>query len=199
MGIREKRLTVLQMIRFGAGPAEWLILTGVLVVLLSVTFPPLVAYRQAQMGLRVEMDFVRILSASHRFFDEYDYWPTEHTGKYGDYRYGYEESNAAVMNVLRSMDGEGNYDHATNPKQIVFIELGESGKNTSGLDGRGALVDPWGTEYQIVIDTDLNGSCNIDRSIYSVQYAESIVMWSCGPDRITDTADDILSWKMKLR
>jgi hypothetical protein len=130
------------------------------------------------------------------FHSEYGIWPSLYSGEYGDYRYGRSLSNALVINVLRGVAGPGNPQHAVNPRQIGFIEVAPAERGLSGLDSGGNFIDPWGVQYQIVLDTDLDESCDIEYSIYGYRQGQGAAIWSCGYDGISDTADDILSWEL---
>jgi type II secretory pathway pseudopilin PulG len=182
--------------RRGMAQAEWLIVLGVLSMLAGIVVPTVWAYRRHQRLSMARADVTVLLQASRRFFEDYRYWPTEHTGQYGDFRYGDESSNREVLNVLRAVDGPGNPDHSVNPRKIVYIEVAPYREGWSGLTPDGAFVDPWNTLYQVVLDTDLNNSCIIDRSIYKPLLGEGVGVWSCGPDQRSDTPDDILSWAL---
>ncbi len=99
------------------------------------------------------------------------------------------------MNVLRAVAGPGNPGYSVNSKRIAFIEVREAEPGWSGLDQQGNFLDPWGQPYQIVLDTDLDNSCDISGSIYGRRIGEGMAVWSCGPDRESDTVDDVLSWE----
>ena len=180
--------------------AEWLIVAGVITVIASVVGSVLaMSSRQARMAM-VRADFDMVLEASNRFFAEYEHWPTAFLNDYGDTWYGTElRSNAEVINVLRAVSGPGNQGHRVNPNRIVYVDMADYAPGFSGLNGRGAFLDPWGTQYQIVIDTDVNGNCTVERSVHGFVEDEPVLVWTCGPDGRTDTQDDIVSWRRKER
>jgi hypothetical protein len=175
--------------------SEWVILAGVLAVILSVSASGVAVVRRRHRHAMARADLSALLEAGNHFYDEYGIWPTEHSGEYGDYRYGRRLPNAEVVNVLRATDGPGNHGHVINPKRIVFFEVEPYRQGWSGLDRHGDFLDPWGQPYQLVLDTDLDSSCDIEYSIYGKQVGKGMVVWSCGPDRLSDTADDIVSWE----
>ncbi len=144
----------------------------------------------------VKEDLAAIKKASERFFVEHDYWPIDKNGTQRDLRFGREYPNKRVLNVLQALRGEGNRKHATNPNQIIFLEVAPRRMGTSGLDEEGNFLDPWGTPYQLVLDTDLNTHCDIEHSIYGRVNNSGIAVWSCGPDTMSDTADDIIGWQI---
>lgn len=132
--------------------------------------------------------------AGRRFYTEYGIWPSRHVKESGDVRFGLDIPNGEVLNVLRSIAGPGNEDDSVNPNHVVFIEFPRARRGESGLDESGNFLDPWGTPYQVVLDTDLNTVCDIANSVHGTGIPWGMVVWSCGPDRLSDTSDDILSW-----
>lgn len=176
-----------------AGPVLALLLGLVLIAASAATAVKwgFQLHGQRRMALR---DLRMLVRAGERFFREYGIWPSPHNGRYGDFRYGREFPNAFVVNILRAVDGDGNPGHGVNPKRIVFVEAHSASPGVSGLSSTGSLLDPWGKEYQIVIDTDLDNSCQAENSVYGALHGYGMAAWSCGPDRISDTRDDICSW-----
>lgn len=168
---------------------------GLLLILISIVVPSWVVYDQNRRNALARADLRAMISASERFFLDYGYWPSPHTGVLDDMRYGREIGNDAVMNILRAEDGIGNEAHRNNPNRIVYIRIPPRTRGNSGLNERGDFLDPWGTPYQMVLDTDLNNMCQMTQSIYPNQVGVGIVVWSCGSDRRSDTPKDILSWR----
>lgn len=170
-------------------------LAGALILVLSILIPGSLAIRHRQRLVMARGDIAALLASGARFSREYGGWPTRHSGSRADVRYGRQVSNAEVLNVLRSLDGAGNESFALNPQKMIFIEVEPYRPGWSGLDAGGAFLDPWGMPYEIVFDTDFDNVCAVPKSIYGRIPGQGMVVWSCGPDRISDTADDILSWK----
>ncbi len=181
--------------RYGMVRQEVSIILGILVICLSLVVSSLCAIHRRSVRVMVEADIQKLLRAGREFYSVYGVWPTTHGNEYGDFRYGGEVSNAEVLNVLRAVDAVGNMDHSVNPKRIHFSEFEFAGDGYSGLNAEGVLVDPWGYAYQIVMDTDLDGSCEIRNSVYGRRSGKGIVVWSMGADGVSGTRDDILSWE----
>ena len=170
-------------------------LLGGVIVICSLVFPGLAMYRERSRLALARSDLLMILEAGERFFDEYRKWPSANTGDFGDCRYGEEVSNRDVFNVLRGIDGPGNVDHGANPHRLSFIEIEGVGLRGSGLDSGGVFLDPWGVQYQLVIDTDFDNACDVEGSAYLRVVGEGMIVWSYGPDGRPDTPDDLLSWQ----
>ena len=166
-------------------------------LVLSIVWPSWVAIVQRRRLAMVRSDITLLAEAGHRFVREYGVWPTARTSDHGDARFGREIPNREVMHALEAVDADGNDRHAVNPQRIDFLNAPAYAPGGSGQTPSGEYLDPWGTPYQMVLDTDFNDICDVQNSVYGRLVGEGLVIWSCGPDRKSDTLDDILSWKMK--
>lgn len=173
---------------------EQSILAGLLLVAVAVVGPSIWAVRIQRREAAVRADLRMLAEAAGRFSEEYRGWPTARNCGEADCRFGRELPNREVLNVLRGVDGPGNEENEVNPNRIVFIDLPPYRRGGSGLDANGDFLDPWGTPYQVVVDSTLNGFCRVENSIYNESIPEGVIAWSCGPDRMSDTPDDITSW-----
>ena len=180
--------------KFRLSRSEWLVLLGVLLFLLSSLGPGWWAWHRHQRLGMVHVDLRVLDEAAQRFNREYGVWPGGGENAAKDRRFGRELSNAQVLNVLRAVEGPGNPQHRGNDQQIVFIEVELHRPGWSGLDESGAFLDPWGTPYQMVFDSNFDNVCEVENSIYGRLIGQGLALWSCGPDRRSDTADDILAW-----
>ena len=174
---------------------EWLILSGVLCLVLTPIITGIMAYRLHRNYQSVRDELAAIERACALYFDEYGRWPSDHDPAFGDVRYGREFPNANVVNALRAVSGPGNFNHTMNPGRIIMLEADKWRSGRSGLDRNGNFLDAWGAPYQLVLDVDLNNRCDIERSIYTRVENAGAVVWSCGPDGISDTSDDLLGWE----
>lgn len=175
---------------------EMAIVVGVLVIIFTILQTARTAIVRSQRLDMVRTDLTSIVDASRLFFDEYGTWPTAYMGEIGDFRYGREFGNNLVINPLRAREGPGNRKHLLNPNRIVFLNVAPYYLGLSGVNEEGEFLDPWGNPYHIVLDTDLNTSCNIPHSIYGRRENTGIAVWSSGPDGVSDTHDDLKSWDL---
>jgi type II secretory pathway pseudopilin PulG len=92
------------------------------------------------------------------------------------------------------------------PRQIQFFSARAaketaSGKFHNGIrthpDGRKELLDPWGNHYRVILDTDRDDSVSPPAwSKFTTPIAQSVLIWSPGPDGKDETADDnVTSWE----
>ena len=138
-------------------------------------------------------DIVALQRAILRHHREYGSWPAP-AGLSADLRFGARRPNAEVMNTLRAEPGPGNREHETNPQRMIFIDIPLHQRGYSGLDASGEFLDPWGMPYQVVLDTSYDGAVTVENSIYGRVPGVGVLIWSCGPDRRSETKDDLLSW-----
>jgi hypothetical protein len=182
--------------RRGATRPELVFFLACVLLVLSVVIPSRVAVVQRRHLALARSDIRLLVNAGEKFMREYGVWPTARTSDRGDVRFGRELPNREVIHALKAVDADGNEDHAVNPQRIDFLTAPAYTAEGSGLNDAGEYLDPWGSPYQIVFDTDFNDVCDVQNSIYGRLIGEGIIIWSCGPDRKSDTLDDILSWKM---
>lgn len=176
--------------------SEWVLLAGVAILAVSLTVPPVLAFRTRKLAASAREGGDLLLRAGAEYRMEYGVWPTRRGIGRGDVRFGRRGiANREVVNALRALEGKGNEGHASNPRRIEFLRAGEFTPGRAGLDEHGDFLDPWGTPYQVVLDTDMNGVCDVADSIYGGGIDGGMLVWSCGPDRKSDTGDDVVSWK----
>ncbi len=179
------------------GPArsEWLVLLGVLLMVASLAGPGWWAWWRRERH-RMARDDLRVLAeAIQRYHVEYGVWPVAGAGPSLDLRYGRMRSNAEVLRALRAEEGPGNVRHEANEQRITFIAVEPYRRGWSGLDEQGAFLDPWGSPYEMAFDSNYDGTCEVRDSVYGRLIGQGMALWSRGPDRRSDTPDDLLHWK----
>jgi hypothetical protein len=184
-----------QICRQGWSRAEWLVVMGCLTLLFSISVPLLWARMMTDRVEQTQRDFSRVQEAAHRFFQDYGHWPSARAGQPGDVRYGILAGNRAFFNILQARDAEGNKGHGVNTRQVQYLALEPWRSRHSGVNAEGDFLDCWGSPFQVIVDTDLDQVCRAENSIYDPLIGHGLVIWSAGPDRISDTADDLVSWE----
>lgn len=172
--------------------SEWAIVLAGFLVLLSAVLPTWESIRRRQRLAMARHDVEALSRAILRYQREYGMWPGESVPGGTDLRFGTRRSNAELIRTLRA---EGPTISTLNPQRMVFIEVERYQKGWSGLDANGAFLDPWGTPYQVVLDTNYDNAAQVDNSVYGRVVGVGVLVWSCGPDRRSETKDDILSWR----
>lgn len=172
-------------------------LLGPLLVALSLAYYAVAVWSAREREAQITRDLHLFVDACRRFWSEYEHWPSQFLNLSGDTQYGTSlHPNREVINALTGVSGAGNPQHRLNPGRILFLELPDySPRGYSGLDSNGDFLDPWGMPYQIVLDTDLDGKCVVERSAHGAVERVGVVIWSMGPDSRSGTPDDIVSWR----
>jgi hypothetical protein len=173
---------------------EMMVLSGAMVLALSVAGPAWARYNQVRSVRRARVGLFALIGAVRAYNAEYSAWPTLRSSSFTDTRFGLAVRNREVMNVLRAVAGAGNRRNNLNRNSIVFLDPPPCRPGHFGLDASGEFVDPWGMPYQLVLDTNLSGLCDAEESVYGRGLGAGVIAWSCGPDRRSDTPDDLLSW-----
>ena len=182
--------------------AEFVMSLGFVLVILSIFLPSTWAMSLHQQRGVVRSDLRVILEAADKFYSDHGFWPSPEQLEAGDIRFGRDRSNREVFEILCAQEGNlAKSDSASignvNSSGVVYLSINKLESNLKRMLPDGVFVDPWGSEYQIVLDTDLNNRCDFESSVYLSRMGEGISVWSIGPDRKSGTADDILSWSMK--
>lgn len=183
--------------RGGWARAETLFVAGLALVVLSILGPGWMHLRHRQRLAMARSDLRAMIEAGSRYYREYGTWPCRRAPEMGDARFGRSPPyNREVLNVLRSVSGSGNPEYELNEQRMVFLEVEGFRPGWSGLNAEGDFLDPWGQPYEVVLDSDFDNACEVANSIYGRLTGEGMAVWSSGPDRRSDTTDDLCSWKL---
>jgi len=128
----------------------------------------------------IKEDFSEIKKAIQGYRLTENKWPVNFDIYY-DFHFGLinDEANATLFKELMS-------------KGYKFKSYE---KGLGGLDKESNFLDPWGMQYQIVLDLDNNQICDLEDSTYGSAEKTEVAIWSWGPDMLPNSVDDVLSWK----
>ena len=195
---RMKRIHLRRGRRSGFSRSEVIFLIGIILLAASIMLPAREFVRRWQRLVMARGDLRSIATAVRHYHSRYNLWPGQSGRQGGDIHYGPRHSNSEVMNVLRAVEGPGNPKHAANSNRVVFLDVAACGPGLSGLNSHGEFIDPWGSQYHIVLDLDYDNICASSDTIYTRIQGEGVIAWSNGPDGKSDTDDDLRSWKWIL-
>ncbi|TSA36132.1 MAG: prepilin-type N-terminal cleavage/methylation domain-containing protein [Verrucomicrobiaceae bacterium] len=146
---------------------ELLIVIAIIGILMSLLFPAVNSAIDAARKAQAKNDVTQIATAIVAYETEYGKLPlpTKTT------------VDTALVNILAGIDTSA----ANNPRGIVFLEVGARKPDIPGKGGKSGtnasgFVDPWGSVYQIVMDTDYNNRIDVTAGKES----------AAGSDTITD-------------
>jgi type II secretory pathway pseudopilin PulG len=179
--------------------AEGVVLAGVILLFVGLAGALWMLRATSRTNEQMREDAAQFRRAIRAYELRYGKLPTPYNG-YVDVAYGDSPRfpNRYILQVLMAREGLGNRSHQLNPDRISFLAVRAVQRGASGLRDDLEWLDPWGTPYRVVLDTDANKVCNLDESIHHATPAvgHRAVLWSAGPDRLANTADDVLTWRL---
>lgn len=127
---------------------ELMVVMLIIAILAGITYPVVMASRRRAMEQRAEAEVRMIQAAIKQYVALYRKWPAvlSHTN---DSAFTNANQLDAVIRPLVEPD------HPANPRRRVFLRIQENSIVTNGGDMR--VVDPWGNNYWIFLDTDYDG------------------------------------------
>ncbi len=223
---------------------ELLTVIGIIAILMSILIPTVNTVKENAKRMEAKNTCVGIVTALKAYYQEYNKFPPvaetpadsgANEAKdivVGDTNTSAQYRNNVIFNTLRAISAEPNTDNQFNRRKIVFYEnkaVASSGKGTprggffdrdsSGAapppDQAGCLYDPWGHQYNIIMDTNYDN--RIDLTGYYTDFAGAendgaaprvtVGVFSTGKDEQlgkngdklykngSETSDDVVSWQ----
>ncbi len=167
---------------------ELLVVIAIIALLMGLIFPALNSAIRSTKINKARSEAENIAIAVEMFYKEYKYLPCRKDeqalargtpGNLNSYpeqgsQYFNEEESKRILMVLMASDSGSSAWDELNYKGKVFLDM-----ETLGEDG--TLLDPWGTQYLIKLDRDLDQKLEY----YSMpeQYRTRVIVVSAGPDR----------------
>src|SRR5438552_10403338 len=190
---------------------ELLVVIAIIAILIGLLFPAFSTVQDQAKRTQAKNDLTQIVSAVNAYYTEYGKYPVAIADDTAII------PNSTLFDVLRNMTGL-NPGNASNPRAIVFISppyvkdtANPRGGIQSTVTNIGVYYDPWGTPYQVAIDT---GYDNQMTNPYGTNGAgpnplqQGVIAWSFGQDGCLGTkqsggscdgiftnSDDVISWQ----
>ncbi|MEA3212794.1 MAG: ral secretion pathway protein [Chthoniobacter sp.] len=207
---------------------ELLTVIAIIAILMGLLFPVVSIVKDMMRKAQAKNDVMQIVSATKQFQTDYGKYPsveeTPGTGAadilVGDASAGATINNSALFNTLRSLAEGLNTNHKLNPKRVVFFEgrLATDTQNPragfadrSDSASRGCFFDPWGKQYNVVIDANYDNAVTVTEqySDFAGDHAPRVGVgaFSLGKDNQlghegdkryqtgNTVSDDVVSWQ----
>ena len=205
---------------------ELLVVIAIIAILVGLLFPAFKAVQNQARSTQAKNDLTQIVNAVNAFYTDYGKYPVASAATDTCFNWGAGPCSSQVrlgsdllFNELRACTAATTSCSAAaalNPRQVVYISPPivkdpanpKSGIATTATPGArtGRFFDPWGSEYNVVIDTVYNNSVV---NIYGTNGAgvdpipQGVAAWSNGPDLQVGTnsnyvytnSDDVISWQ----
>ncbi len=129
---------------------ELMVVIAIIGILAAITIPVIGRAMESAKRAQASTEISSLDTAVRAYYNEYSRFPHQAAG-INEYIGG----NANLMNVLRARDGEGNVNHANNPRRIMFIETTEHSMD------EGNFIDPWEQPYNVAVDLNFSGEISV--------------------------------------
>ena len=184
---------------------ELLVVITIIVVLFGLLFPAFQGVQNQAKKTQAKNDLTQIVTAVNAYYTEYGKYPLTPSPP-ADKKFGSGVSNGLLINELRNVNA------AENPRGIVFLSPPEAKDQTSPRGGiktaDGQFFDPWGTSYNVAIDSDYDNIIAASVPNYSdltSPIRQGVIAWSFGKDGVIGDkkkndgkfsgSDDVISWQ----
>jgi prepilin-type N-terminal cleavage/methylation domain-containing protein len=183
---------------------ELLVVIAIIAILVGLLFPAFKAVQDQAKRTQAKNDLTQIVNAVNAFYTEYGKYPVSTADDTAII------PNSTLFDVLRNMNGV-NVGNTSNPRGIVFISppyVKDTSNPRSGIQSTGGNIgvyyDPWGTQYQVAIDTSYDNQMTnpytADTGAGPNPLQQGVIAWSLGKDGVQGTtnfsaSDDVISWQ----
>src|SRR5262245_41476211 len=155
---------------------ELLVVIAIIAILVGLLFPAFKAVQNQARSTQAKNDLAQIVTAVNAFYTDYGKYPTAVTANDSSYAWQvvnptFEPFNAKLFDQLRACPAAGptcSGAGSLNTRQIAYLSppiVKDPAKPKSGICSTGGdptnvgkFYDPWGSQYNVVIDSDYNNT-----------------------------------------
>ena len=117
---------------------EMLVVIAIISILAGLVFPALGLARQNAKKSKANSECQSLKTAIIMYESEFSCWPAKASSE------GSALSSGDYITMCKMLTGD-------NAKKMMFYEVGVGFEESKGI------LDPWGNQYQVVLDTDFDG------------------------------------------
>ncbi|HMP74010.1 MAG TPA: prepilin-type N-terminal cleavage/methylation domain-containing protein [Kiritimatiellia bacterium] len=171
---------------------ELLVVIAIIAILAGLLFPALNAVMQRSESAQARTEVKAIEMAVRSFYTDYGRFPIG-SGQ-PDQAFGIgNNANGELIRILRAISGPGNVNHVNNPRRRNYLDINENSLLNDNL------VDPWGNQYVIVMDTNFDNQLTMPpATALGTLQGRTVGVFSLGPQMqmgAQHTNNYIVSWK----
>lgn len=201
---------------------ELLTVITIIAILMGLLFPAIGIVKEQARKAEAKAAVVQVAAAVKQYFTEYGKYPVGGQDPTTDLTFGNAAlSNAELFDILRNVGPGGGQPNEYNPRAIVFFEgkgatseppKGGFAAADSGSIKKGSYVDPWGKQYQIIIDANYDNLLTVPHTDFASpnEPRTGVGVFSLGKDgeigspkeglagkykQSSKTSDDIITWQ----
>ena len=149
---------------------EMLVVIAIIVILAGLVFPALGLARQNAKKSKANSECQSLKTAIIMYESEFSCWPGKPSGE------GTPLSSGEYLSMCKMLTGG-------NGKKMMFYEVGMGYEESKGI------LDPWGNQYQVILDTDFDGKIANKGDVATIAGKElrtRVAVFSFGVDRKKD-------------
>jgi prepilin-type N-terminal cleavage/methylation domain-containing protein len=186
---------------------ELLVVIAIIAILIGLLFPAFKAVQNQARQTQAKNDLTQIVNAVNAFYTDYGKYPVTTADDTAI------TPNSTLFDVLRNMTA-GTLGNTSNPRAIIFISppyVKNTATPRAGIQSSGGNIgvyyDPWGTPYQVAIDTSYDNQMTnpytADTGAGPATLGVGVIAWSLGKDGLGGSGaknsatsdDDVISWQ----
>ncbi len=157
---------------------ELLVVMSIIILLTGILIPAVNGSMKKAENTKCKAEMATLLNALKQYESTYGVLPTFGNTS-GDLVYSDAQYTAVIKLLQGSASETVGSDTVKNPRRIKFLEIKDNDE--------GVYTDPWGNNYQIIIDCDYqdsiaNGTTVLAHGLSADTLHYSIFIWSKGAD-----------------
>lgn len=186
---------------------ELITVIAIIAILMGLLIPQIAGAKESARRTKAATEVKTIVQASKAYYNDYGKFPPVEEAKsesgssgggkttntymsFGDVENAKcKVENNILFDILRAIARGDNEDHAYNKRQQKYIALGAATDKNNPRDGfvdgadfpkekQGMLMDPWGTQFCVILETDGNEEIDMGEFFQDLAGESNVVRYS---------------------